>query len=84
MNEALRLAAWLDANAKHMKYEEEQIQMRKAARELRSLDREIKSNLDALQSAHEMLAEMRKMLEDVSKQEAVGSGPRIPMPGLWR
>jgi len=84
MNEAARLAAWLDANAKHMKYEDEQIQMRKAARELRSLDREIKSNLDALQSAHEMLAEMRKMLEDVSKQEAVRGGPRIPMPGLWR
>lgn len=87
MNESLRLAAWLDANAKHMKYEEEAVQMRKAARMMRHLEREIESNLDALQSAHEMLAEMRKMLEEVagvSKQETVGEAKRLPVPGLWR
>lgn len=84
MNNALRLAAWLDANSKHMRYEEEAIQMRKAAKELRSLDKEIKSNLDALQSAREMLAEMRKMIEDVQKQETAGIGQGVPMPVLWR
>lgn len=87
MNESLRLAAWLDANAKHMRYEEEMIQMKKAARVMRHLEREISSNIDALQSAHEMLAEMRKMIEEaggVPKQETIGAAQRVPMSGLWR
>jgi hypothetical protein len=84
MNEASRLAAWLEANAKHMDYEEEAIQMRKAARQLRRLEEEVKANLEALQSAHEMLAEMRKVLEGVSKQEATGDRKRFSLSMLWR
>lgn len=84
MNEASRLAAWLEANAKHMDYEEEAIQMRKAAMQLRRLEEEVKANLEALQSAHEMLAEMRKVLEGVSKQEATGDRKRFSLSMLWR
>ena len=84
MNEAVRLAAWLDANAKHMKYEDEQVQMRKAARELRNLNREIQSNLEALQKAKTMLQEIKGLAYELSKQEAPGGGQRLPLPGLWR
>jgi len=89
MNEALRLAAWLDANAKHMKYDDEQIQMRRAAKELRSLEKEIRANLDALHGAREMLAEMKKMLLEVAdgklpEQTTAGGSKRISVPVLWR
>ena len=84
MNEAVRLAAWLDANAKHMKYEDEQVQMRKAARELRNLNREIQSNLEALQKAKTMLQEIKGLAYELSKQEAPGGGQRLSLPGLWR
>lgn len=84
MNEAIRLAAWLDANAKHMKYEEEAIQMRKAARELRNLNREIQSNLEALNKAKTMLQEIKGLAYELSKQETPGGGKRIALPGLWR
>lgn len=84
MNEAIRLAAWLEANAKHMKYEEEQIQMIKAARELRTLNREIQSNLEALNKAKTMLQEIKGLAYELSKQEAPGGGKRIALPGLWR
>lgn len=67
MSEALRLAAWLTAHAKFMKYEEERIEMMKAARMLRSFENEINSNLEALRKARDLLSEMRKMIEDVSK-----------------
>ena len=87
MNESLRSAAWLDANAKHMKYEEERIQMHNAARIIRVLEREIQSNLDALQKAHEILSEMRDFVEEaagVQKQKVVRETPRITMSSLWR
>lgn len=84
MNEAVRLAAWLEANAKHMKYEEEQIQMIKAARELRTLNREIQSNLEALNKAKTMLQEIKGLAYELSKQETPGGGKRIALPGLWR
>lgn len=85
MNGTLRLAAWLEANAKHMKFEDERIQMCRAARELRSLDREIKSNLDALQEAHEALALARKKLNgDISEQEITRTVAGVPVSGLWR
>lgn len=87
MNEPLRIAAWLDANAKHMKYEEERIQMHKAARIIRTLEKEVQSDLEALQKAHEMLSEMKSFIQeaaDVSKQEAVREAPRVTMSSLWR
>lgn len=87
MNEALRLAAWLDANAKHMKYDEERIQMHKAAKMIRGLEKEVQSDLEALQKAHEMLAEMKHFIQEaagVQKQEASGSGKGVTLPVLWR
>ena len=87
MNESMRVAAWLDANAKHMKYEEERTQMHKAARIIRVLEKEIQSNLDALQKAHEILAEMKGFVEEaagVQKQKVVRETPRITMSSLWR
>jgi hypothetical protein len=89
MNQTLRLAAWLEANAKHMKFQDEHVQMIRAARELRNLDREISSNLQALQGAHEILAEMKKMLLEVadgklSEQEIIRSGQRLSMPVVRR
>lgn len=59
LDSAKRLAAWLDANAKHMKYEEEAVQMRKAAQMLRFLDNEVSNNLESLAKAHEMLREIK-------------------------
>ena len=87
MNESKRLAAWLDAHAKYMKHQDEQSEMRRAARRLRSLDHEIQSNLDALQKAHEMLAEMKSMLQEVAgvpKQEDPGEAKRVALSGMWR
>ena len=87
LDEALRLAAWLQANAKHMKYEDERVQMIKAARMLRFLDSEINNNLESLCKARTMLAEMKEMLEKVyglPKQEAPGSGKGVSMSSLWR
>jgi hypothetical protein len=87
MNESLRLAAWLSANAKHMRYQPESEQMIKAARQLRILDVEINSNIKALEQAQKMLAEMRAMLEEVSgvpEQEIIRALARIPVSGLWR
>ena len=87
MNESLRLAAWLSANAKHMRYQPESDQMMKAARQLRILDAEINSNIKALGQAQKMLAEMRAMLEEVSgvpEQEIVRALARIPVSGLLR
>lgn len=89
MNQTLRLAAWLEANAKHMKFQDEHTQMIRAARELRTLDKEIKSNLDALQSAREMLAEMKKMLLEAAdgklqEQEIIRSSQRLSLPVVWR
>lgn len=87
MKESKRLAAWLDAHAKYMKHQDEQSEMRRAARQLRSLEHEIESNLDALQKAHEMLAEMKSMLQEVAgvpKQEAPREAKRITLSGLWR
>lgn len=86
MNQTLRLAAWLEANAKHMKFQDEHVQMIRAARELRNLDREISSNLQALQGAHEMLAEMKKMLIEVADidQEVTRNGKKVLLPALWR
>ena len=84
MNEAKRLAAWLDANAKHMKYEEEAIQMRKAARLIRSMERDIEANIDALEKAHEMLQEIKGFIHELSEQETAGGRKRISLPVLWR
>ena len=87
MNESLRLATWLTANAKHMRYQPESEQMIKAARQLRSLDSEIDSNIKALEQARKMLAEMRAMLEEVSgvpEQEVVRALTRVTVPVLWR
>lgn len=87
MNESLRIAAWLDANAKHMKYEEERVQMHKAARMIRILENEINSNLDALQKAHDILGEMKAFIQEaagVPKQEAIREAQRFTMPSLWR
>ena len=41
MSEALRMAAWLDANAKYMKYQNEIAEMRRAARIIRELHDEL-------------------------------------------
>lgn len=86
MNQTLKLAAWLEANAKHMEYQDEHVQMMRAAKELRTLDQEIKSNLDALQGAREMLAEMKKMLIEVADidQEVTRNGKKVLLPALWR
>jgi len=86
MNQTLRLAAWLEANAKHMNFQDEHVQMIRAAKELRNLDREISSNLKALQGAHEMLAEMKKMLIEVTDidQEVTRNGKKVLLPALWR
>jgi len=86
MNQTLRLAAWLEANAKHMNFQDEHVQMIRAAKELRNLDREISSNLKALQGAHEMLAEMKKMLIEVTDidQEVTRNGKKVLLPTLWR
>ena len=87
MNESLRLAAWLDANAKHMKYEDERVQMHRAAKVIRALEQEIHSNLDALQKAHEILAEMKSFVEEaagVQKQKAFRETPRFTVSSLWR
>lgn len=80
MNEPMRLAAWLAANAKHMKYEEERVEMLKAARMMRILCREIDSNLDALRKAHEMLKEVRGFANELSKQEAARDRAPLPVP----
>lgn len=69
MNESFRLAAWLDAHAKFMKHQEEQNEMRRAARTLRSLENEILSNLEALQSAHKTLKEIKGFALELSKQK---------------
>ena len=89
MNQTLKLAAWLEANAKHMEYQDEHVQMMRAAKELRTLDREIKSNLDALQGARDMLSEMKKMLLEAAdgklqEQEIIRSGQRLSLPVVWR
>jgi len=86
MNQTLRLAAWLEANAKHMNFQDEHVQMIRAAKELRNLDREISSNLKALQGAHEMLAEMKKMLIEFTDidQEVTRNGKKVLLPTLWR
>ena len=70
MNESFRLAAWLDAHAKYMKFEEERIEMRRAARALRSMENEIIGNLEALQKAHELLKEVKGFAVELSKQKA--------------
>lgn len=41
MTEALRMAAWLEANAKYMKYTDEISEMRRAARIMRELHYEL-------------------------------------------
>ncbi len=41
MSEALRMAAWLEANAKYMKYTNEIAEMRRAARIIRELHDEL-------------------------------------------
>ena len=41
MSEALRMAAWLEANAKYMKYQNEIAEMRRAARIMRELHNEL-------------------------------------------
>jgi aspartate-semialdehyde dehydrogenase len=87
MNDSLRLAAWLSANAKHMRYEQESAQMKLAARQLRVLDAEINSNIKALKEAQKMLAEMRAMLEEVSgvpEQEVARTITRVPVSIVWR
>lgn len=60
MNEALRLAAWLDAHAKYMKHSEEQAEMHKAAKLIRAMDHEIKENIDALVSAQKSIEDAKK------------------------
>lgn len=90
MSEALRLAAWLDANSKHMEYEDEAVHMRKAAKELRTLDREIKSNLEALQKAKDALSGSREfsaelfaiLANELSKQAPSGSGEGLSVPSV--
>lgn len=84
MNEVHRLAAWLVANAKHLKCREEQQEMLRAARMLRIMDREIEKNLDALQEAHTLLKEARDFANELSKQETLGSRPLLTVPSLWR
>lgn len=86
MNEALRLSAWLRANAKHMKYEEERVQMIKAAKMLQFLDAEIHNNLNSLQRARDLLVSMREMIEkanELQKQEAARGGQGRPVSSLW-
>ena len=70
MNESLRLAAWLSANAKHMRYQPESEQMVKASRQLHILDAEIYSNIKTLEKAQKMLVEMRAMIEEAQKMVA--------------
>jgi hypothetical protein len=70
MNESLRLAAWLSANAKHMRYQQESDHMMKASRQLRMLDSEIYSNIKTLEKAQKILIEMRAMLEEGQKMVA--------------
>ena len=41
MSEALRMAAWLEANAKYMKFQNEIAEMRRAARIMRELHDEL-------------------------------------------
>ena len=69
MNESLRLAAWLDANAKHMPMDEA-AQMHKAAIELRYLsdqvllmNGQILIQKNMIHTADGLITDMRKMLE---------------------
>lgn len=63
MNEAIRLAAWLEAHAKYMKHPEEQTEMHKAAKMMRSMDHEIKENIEALVSAQKSIEDAKRFLQ---------------------
>ncbi len=83
MNEAYRLAVWLKANAKHMKFEEERIEMLKAAQMLQMLEDDRIASLETLYKAHQTLSEVRGLINELPKQEALGDSPRVSMPTLW-
>jgi hypothetical protein len=83
MNEAYRLAAWLKANAKHMKFEGERLEMIKAAQMLRMLEDDRIASLEALYKAQQTLSEVRGLINELPKQEALGDSPRISVPTLW-
>ena len=82
MNEAYRLAAWLRANAKHMQYSDEQAEMVKAARMLTALEDDRIKSIAALQQASKTLAEVRGLINELPKQEAFGSSPRLALPAV--
>lgn len=82
MNEARRLSAWLRANAKHMKFEDERTEMIRAAKMLDFLEDDRLASLDALVLATKTLAEVKGLISELPKQEALGSYPRITLPAL--
>ena len=82
MNEAYRLAAWLRANAKHMKYSEERTEMIKAARMLTSLEDDRIQSLEALLKAKKTLTELKGLIYELPKQEAPGDRPRLSLPAV--
>ena len=84
MNEAYRLAAWLKANSKHMKFSDERVEMIKAAQMLRMLEDDRVASLEALYKARQTLSEVRGMINELPKQEALGDSPRVSMSALWR
>jgi len=84
MNEAHRLAAWLKANAKHMKFDDERLEMIKASQMLRMLEDDRIASLEALYKARQTLSEVRGMINELPKQEAFGSSPGVSMSTLWR
>ena len=82
MNEAYRLAAWLRANAKHMKYDDERSQMIKAARLLTELEDDRIQSLESLLKAKKTLTELKGLIYELPKQEAPGDRPRLSLPAV--
>lgn len=66
MNEARRLAAWLDANAKHLPMDEA-AQMHKAANHLRFMNDQLAAQKDLIKTADGLIVDMRRMLEAVGE-----------------
>ena len=82
MNEAYRLAAWLRANAKHMKYSEERAEMIKAARMLTALEDDRIQVLKHLSKTQDTLAQLKGLINELPKQEAPGGRPRLSLPAV--
>ena len=77
MTEALRMVAWLEANAKYMKYPNEIAEMRRAARIMRELN-------DELQKQKAVRDGKRKSLPTLWRQGWDGGGSPLQSATGWK